>query len=339
MRKTSRTPSEKSGRTRREAKPNPPKVFISHASEDKEFVLDFASRLRKRGIDAWLDRWEILPGDSFVDKIFDEGLGHAKAVIVIISRHSATKPWVREELNVAVVRKINNVSKLIPVVIDDCSVPSCLQGTLWEKIGDLKNYEPNLDRIVLSIFGESDKPPVGREPPFADKAILTIGDLTRVDSLILQTACEICLEDGHNLQVLGGDLSPRSKKLGITEEATWESVRILRNRGYLKEEWYSNDAFPHEIQITSSGFEEYLKVHWPDYESLLKKFASNVINKGMFNSDTIGKSLKVPYVLLDHIFDVFKDRKWIIAERYGGGGWEIAEGGMISPEMKRWLEA
>ena len=44
--------------------------FLSHASEDKAFVLDFAARLRKRGIDLWLDRWEILPGDSFVDKIF-----------------------------------------------------------------------------------------------------------------------------------------------------------------------------------------------------------------------------------------------------------------------------
>jgi hypothetical protein len=33
-----------------------PKVFISHASEDKErFVLAFAERLRASGVDAWLD--------------------------------------------------------------------------------------------------------------------------------------------------------------------------------------------------------------------------------------------------------------------------------------------
>src|SRR5712691_12860113 len=80
MRKASKSASKKSHGTRREAKPAPPKVFLSHASEDKEFVLDFASRLRRRGVDVWLDRWEILPGDSFVDKIFDEGLAQAKAV-------------------------------------------------------------------------------------------------------------------------------------------------------------------------------------------------------------------------------------------------------------------
>ena len=43
-----------------------PKVFISHASDDKErFVKKFALKLRNKGVDAWLDRWEIKPGDSF----------------------------------------------------------------------------------------------------------------------------------------------------------------------------------------------------------------------------------------------------------------------------------
>jgi len=50
-----------------------PKVFVSHASEDKErFVTNFATKLRENGVDAWLDKWEMLPGDSLVDKIFEE---------------------------------------------------------------------------------------------------------------------------------------------------------------------------------------------------------------------------------------------------------------------------
>ena len=49
-----------------------PKVFISHASEDKDrFVLGLATKLRDSGVDAWLDKWEMLPGDSLVDKIFE----------------------------------------------------------------------------------------------------------------------------------------------------------------------------------------------------------------------------------------------------------------------------
>src|SRR4051794_20083808 len=50
----------------------PPKVFVSHASEDKQrFVERFAARLRENGVDAWLDEWEMKPGDSLVDRIFE----------------------------------------------------------------------------------------------------------------------------------------------------------------------------------------------------------------------------------------------------------------------------
>jgi hypothetical protein len=72
------------------------KVFLSHASEDKErFVIHFAEKLRLNGIDAWLDKWEMLPGDSLIDKIFEEGIRNADAIIVILSKYSITKKWVK----------------------------------------------------------------------------------------------------------------------------------------------------------------------------------------------------------------------------------------------------
>ena len=87
-----------------------PKVFLSHASEDKaRFVDAFATRLRNKGVDAWIDRWEMLPGDSLVDKIFEEGIRNANAVIVILSSNSINKKWVREELNAAFVKRINEI--------------------------------------------------------------------------------------------------------------------------------------------------------------------------------------------------------------------------------------
>ena len=44
----------------------PPKVFISYAWEDdvKAWVLEFATRLRKNGVDVVLDLWEMSLGDQ-----------------------------------------------------------------------------------------------------------------------------------------------------------------------------------------------------------------------------------------------------------------------------------
>ena len=77
-----------------------PRAFISHASEDKErFVIEFATRLRSAGVDAWVDEWEIRAGDSLVDKVFAHGIEKADIFIVVLSTTSIVKPWVREELD------------------------------------------------------------------------------------------------------------------------------------------------------------------------------------------------------------------------------------------------
>ncbi|MES1982893.1 MAG: toll/interleukin-1 receptor domain-containing protein [Pseudomonadota bacterium] len=140
-----------------------PKVFISHASEDKaRFVTAFAERLRASGVDAWLDRWEMLPGDSLVDKIFEEGLRNASAVVVILSVNSVNKPWVREELNAAFVKRVNTGSKLIPIVLDDCAVPEALASTVWERVANLASYDASFGRILAAVTGSTEKPPLDR---------------------------------------------------------------------------------------------------------------------------------------------------------------------------------
>ncbi|MCH8873553.1 toll/interleukin-1 receptor domain-containing protein [candidate division KSB1 bacterium] len=70
------------------------RVFISHSSMDKNrFVIPFAEKLRASGIHAWVDLWEIKPGDSLVRKIFDDGLSQSDAIIVVVSEHIDISIW------------------------------------------------------------------------------------------------------------------------------------------------------------------------------------------------------------------------------------------------------
>jgi hypothetical protein len=97
-----------------------PLAFLSHASEDKStFAEPLGRELARRGVQPWLDKWEIRPGDSLVQKLFDEGLARSQAVIVIVSALSVSKPWVREELDSATVRRITGGTRLIPVRLDE----------------------------------------------------------------------------------------------------------------------------------------------------------------------------------------------------------------------------
>ena len=135
-----------------ESAPTPP-VFLSHASEDKErFAIPFAKGLRRNGIDVWLDKWEILPEDSLVDKIFEEGLREATAVVIVLSAVSVTKKWVREELNAAIVSRISKKTRIIPIVLDDCDVPEALKSTVWERVELPGGIDDAVEKITRAIF-------------------------------------------------------------------------------------------------------------------------------------------------------------------------------------------
>lgn len=128
-----------------------PQVFCSHRSVDKPAVQEFAARLRARGIDAWLDAWEIAPGDDFVARI-NEGLGTCQAVLIFFSKATASGPWVTAEISAAIVRMIEEGLRVIPVMIEDgAPVPTLLRPRARRGIDEF-------DAIVDAILGRSGKP-------------------------------------------------------------------------------------------------------------------------------------------------------------------------------------
>lgn len=315
-----------------------PKVFISHASEDKDrFVLEFAMKLRSRGIDAWLDRWEIYPGDSLIDKIFEQGIKDAQAVIVVISKFSVNKPWVREELNAALVKKINGISKLIPVVIDDCQVPESLKTTLWEKIKDLNKYDDELDRIVMSIYGQYDKPPLGLEPAYTQTTLHNLSGLTKSDSLVMNLICEkaIKIED---MWIGGSDLnevSERVRMFSIPQQEFKDALRILNKRGYLElSEVMGGDVSL--LHITVNGFEKYAKSCVKNYNSIVDDVISCIVNKEIVDNKSISKELRQNQLIIDHILRLLASRGLIHIAEFLGGSIAIHD---VSPELKRVLRA
>jgi hypothetical protein len=316
-----------------------PKVFISHASEDKErFVLDFAAKLRSKGVKAWVDRWELLPGDSLVRKIFDEGIGQAEAVIVVISEHSVNKPWVREELDVSTVRKIEDGIRLIPVLIGDVTkeqIPQSLRATLWERINDLDDYEAELARIVDVVYGRRKKPALGQRPGYTSDDLYTVPGLSRSDSLILRLCCEREIELGHRGALVDPkDVIPEAERADLHQEQAVESMEILDGRGYLQATHTLGTIVPYSLKVTDFGFNEYGHAYIPDYDSLIRSVGLQIANHDMLDSDAIAEALDRPLTVVEHVLGLFEIKGYIRILRETGLSLTI---GRASPELKRWL--
>ncbi|TKJ40157.1 molecular chaperone Tir [candidate division TA06 bacterium B3_TA06] len=319
-----------------------PKVFISHASEDKtRFVLDLDKRLRAQGIDVWLDKREILAGDNLVDKIFEEGIKKTQAVIVVLSQYSIEKPWPKAERDVSVIKKINENIRLIPLILDiqDEEVPESLKPYRWVRVKDLNDYEDELNEIINSIYEHREKPPLGEPPKYAQTRIELIPDLTKLDNLVLKLSCERLIEQGYAHLIEGEEIFEAVQPFEIDFNAMMESLEILDRRNLIDLKKFlgsnSEGAKGFCFHVTEWGMDAYLKAYREDYESIFKSTVASIVNKNGGDNFSIASHLNVPEVIIDHVITHLKWEKYIKAEYVGGGQIYIYE---VNPELKRWLQ-
>ncbi|HEX3185777.1 MAG TPA: toll/interleukin-1 receptor domain-containing protein [Pyrinomonadaceae bacterium] len=314
-----------------------PNVFLSHARKDKvRFVVDFATRLRDKGINVWLDKWEILPGDSLVDKIFEEGIKDAQAIIVVVSENSVNSPWVEEELNASVVKKINGLSKLIPVVLDNCEVPQSLQSTVWVRIEDLTNYDKEFDSIVAAIYEHREKPPLGQPPAYTRTQLEEIPNLTRVDNLILKLVCECAIERGHRYVLDVQEIIDRAIAFDVPRSEVIESLQMLHEQLFIEPHFAIGGDLPFpSFTITLYGFDEYARAYVHDWRTFSESVALQLINFERKDNTSIIAALNRPQMLVDHVLNVFTQNGWIKAEEYNEGLIYIFE---VSTKLKRKLK-
>ena len=90
-------------------------IFISHASEDKETIIDpLVSCLSENGItNYWYDKESIDTGDLTI-KLINEGLSRAKVGIIVFSRRYLQKYWTTWEMWVLLTLLIMQKIRIVP---------------------------------------------------------------------------------------------------------------------------------------------------------------------------------------------------------------------------------
>src|SRR5271168_447303 len=93
-------------------------VFLSHSSADKPAVEELACQLAAEGIQAWLDKWHLIPGDPWQPAI-EKALAESGTCAVFVGL-SAFGPWQNEEMRAAIDRRVHDSGRrfrVIPVLL------------------------------------------------------------------------------------------------------------------------------------------------------------------------------------------------------------------------------
>lgn len=143
------------------AAPETPKVFLSYTSDDRELAQTIATALQANGIDTWWDQWCISTGDSFVQKI-NEGLADCTHFLVLLTPQSIDMPWVKHEIDAALVRKINQQCRFLPLrnKLPVSQLPPLLASLNAPEI----NVDEDVTQLINDIYGVTLKPPLGPPP-------------------------------------------------------------------------------------------------------------------------------------------------------------------------------
>ena len=151
--------------------PGGPKAFLSFGWEDRDLAKAVAEALQANGIETWWAEWEIRAGDSLRQKI-DEGLSNCTVFLVLLTPDSIRKPWVNQEMDAGLIRKIEAQARFIPVRKDlpPSALPPLLRGMFSPALEDFDN---DIRQLIADIHGVSRKPALGPAPPAVDPEVNT----------------------------------------------------------------------------------------------------------------------------------------------------------------------
>jgi TIR domain/WD domain, G-beta repeat len=135
-------------------------VFLSHSSADKPAVEELARRFAKEGIQAWLDKWHLIPGDPWQPAL-EKALAESRTCVVFVGP-SGFGPWQNEEMRAAIDQRVRDSGRgfrVIPVLLpgaeraERSSLPTFLAATTWVEFRDSLDDQDAFHRLVYGIRG------------------------------------------------------------------------------------------------------------------------------------------------------------------------------------------
>ena len=182
-------------------------VFLSHSSADKPAVEEIARKLREKGIEVFLDKWHLIPGDPWQEAL-EEALKQSATCAVFLGP-SGMGPWQNEEMRVVLDRRTRNRElRVIPVLLPRArypkeeEIPLFLSRLTWVDFCSGLNDEESFLRLIAGIRGEAPGP--GREAApkasyYRSMAIVPEGFVHRKE--YDQVVEALCAENTHGSTV------------------------------------------------------------------------------------------------------------------------------------------
>ena len=159
-----------------------PKVFISYSHdspEHKQWVSEIAAQLRRKGIDAILDQWDLGLGDD-ITRFMERGIVNADRVLVIctdkyVSKANADEGGVSYERMIVNAELVQNLGtdKFIPIIRQASGkekTPTFLGTRVYADFRNDSQFDAECEKLIRELH----KMPIIEKPPLGKNAFSPI---------------------------------------------------------------------------------------------------------------------------------------------------------------------
>jgi len=153
----------------------PLKVFLCHAHSDLAAVRVLYSRLKREGVDAWLDKEKLLPGQDWELEI-RKAVREADVVVVCLSKQFNQAGFRQKEVRLALdtaMEKPEGEIFIIPARLEECDIPESLKKWQWVDLFEDDGYK----KLISSLDLRAEK--LGKE-------VLSSSDLDKKEIEIIE---------------------------------------------------------------------------------------------------------------------------------------------------------
>ena len=142
-----------------------PKVFISHSTQDRDFVeREIIPALHRAGIETWYSKMDIHASDRW-ERSIHQGLQDCDWFLLVMSPRSMQSEWVHDELHWAMDHRFG---RIVPVLIEECD--PCEFHIRLQRLQyiDFRKERDQARSALLNLWGVSlppPNPPMPKAPP------------------------------------------------------------------------------------------------------------------------------------------------------------------------------
>ncbi len=240
----------------------PPRIFISYShdsAEHKGWVLNFASTLRNRGVDAVLDQWDLKPGDD-LPHFMETEIAECDYVIMVctetyVEKANAGEGGVGYEKMIATSSLLSKIDSnmIIPVVRQSSSpvLPTFLKSKIYINFSNDSEVEYSLDELLRTVLNAPlyEKPEIGANPftPLSDARPDRTADGLKAAMSVIAAAFENSGDDELRMS-------------GIVRHSNMHRLKLERYLNQARSEGLVEKSIINYWSVTDAGY-EYLVNH------------------------------------------------------------------------------